>query len=977
MQGSFGPRAETSRSRFPPEQWWSRRINRDLLTGLERVFAVYGISPEFLYSWAHKLGANAPSSGNSLVYVITAMLQAADQYTLELERREDDTSTLEEDDPMLGLFARQPDSATPELQQGRPHTDAQTAGLPEMRTNAAFGSLHPNSASRATRNLSSALDGTAREGGVSAATVEAFQSLRQQVHDQSNTAPRNEQVILTYSDTGVTQSSVQDTNNGSGAASGRTEDPFLQRQHWADRRAAGAPSNLQPAETAGTVNGEPSGTFAQSTQPETLQGTANTGQQSQAELNSAVQEPGSPLRQGIARTTSSPILSTMDLSRIRNTERNAIRDKNLKFNADSYLINFSANARRALHKATHLDKEEKADLLIAMLDEDVKNKLVDRQEIQHPEDPEQIFKVLEAEFPARVAELQIALSQITMQDNETATAFLSRVRSLYTRLQCPLPVVHSGMLAVIMKASSSFIAFCSNLHNLRMDQNRAAGQPSEDYDMRWTNLSDWAMRYDSQRDLMLQVKTRKPTLQSRDLAKNETFQNKIRSGKMGNVSAVETDTNSRGRSQQYNAGSHRNHDRSGSRGSYGSQNTDRSRSRNPPWDRSRSPYRRDAGQTPRSGRRTPNVVEFSKSPSGRDSDSRPSPVAVIQIPFNWISVNLLSTLKSADSAGETDRNPIVISTLPAHIIQQESAVMNVNAVTRRPNNPEPMTQEELDDNAEPLNLPEAMKRGLRQVQNLPVNNPYAKVLGANFYLTFRQLAGLCLDDEFANICRQLLEVSLKREGRQQNMTNARASAEILRMVLAELPHSRTAADMIPVASPEMQAPACSTMAGESLEVKIVRMTELQAHVDDDQQESRKLRLDSGASVSCISETAFQRDKKFLLQHGRVHTLLTPMTLSGFASAHTKVTHILTQPQFIIGNAACRHSFLVVPGLVCDYMLGQDFLLSYDMSIRMRELKADMGVPRHEWLGEAKNFTGSQTIDIGFGSTKACLAVKPQ
>ena len=143
------------------------------------------------------------------------------------------------------------------------------------------------------------------------------------------------------------------------------------------------------------------------------------------------------------------------------------------------------------------------------------------------------------------------------------------------------------------------------------------------------------------------------------------------------------------------------------------------------------------------------------------------------------------------------------------------------------------------------------------------------------------------------------------------------------------------------------------------------------------QESRKLRLDSGASVSCISEKAFQQDKKFLLQHGKVHTLLTPMTLSGFASAHTKVTQILEGPQFIIGKAACTHSFMVVPELVCDYMLGQDFLLAYDVSIILRGKQAKMGVPRQEWLGDAKDFTGYQDIDISFDSTKAVLAVRPQ
>ena len=503
---------------------------------------------------------------------------------------------------------------------------------------------------------------------------------------------------------------------------------------------------------------------------------------------------------------------------------------------------------------------------------------------------------------------------------------------------------------------------------------RASGKPGENYDMRWTDFQDWARRYDMRRILIGRVKDRpKQTVQARDLAKNDTNFAKTRSGRVGNVSAVETDHESpRGRSD-YRSDNRRGYTRSGSRGSTYSSDRSQSRSRDPSRDRTKSPYRRNAGHTPHSGKRQ--SVEFSKTPDNKANGSNNASVAVIQVPINWISVNLLSTLKLADSAAETDRSPIVISTLPAHIIQEQSAIVNVSAVTRRPNNPEPIAQEDLDGDAEPMNLPEAMRRGLRQVQNLPVNNPYAKVLGANFYLTFRQLAGLCLDDEFSSICRQLLEVSLRREGKQQNMTNARAAAEIMRMVLTELPHSRADSDRVPVSVPPLQATAHAIMAGKELEINICRMAEVQAFVDDQEEEPRKMKIDSGASVSCISETAFQQDRKFLLAHGKMHSLLTPMTLSGLTSAHTKVTQILETPRFVIGKAACSHSFLVVPGLVCDYMLGQDFLLAYDMHIKMRDGYAKMRLPRSEWIGDQQQFKGSQNIDVGLGWTKAVLKVK--
>ena len=54
-----------------------------------------------------------------------------------------------------------------------------------------------------------------------------------------------------------------------------------------------------------------------------------------------------------------------------------------------------------------------------------------------------------------------------------------------------------------------------------------------------------------------------------------------------------------------------------------------------------------------------------------------------------------------------------------------------------------------------------------------MNDLCVEVLKANFYLTCTQLAGLHADSEFAVICRSLLGIVLRREGREQTIVRAR------------------------------------------------------------------------------------------------------------------------------------------------------------------------------------------------------------
>ena len=158
---------------------------------------------------------------------------------------------------------------------------------------------------------------------------------------------------------------------------------------------------------------------------------------------------------------------------------------------------------------------------------------------------------------------------------------------------------------------------------------------------------------------------------------------------------------------------------------------------------------------------------------------------------------------------------------------------------------------------------------------------------------------------------------------------------------------------------------------QTVEKAIVGMTCITGHLDDAQRHERTLRLDSGAAVSCISKRALSRDAKHLLVHGKTYGLLNGISVSGFDSNHTRVTEVLYDAAIIIGSLACRLTFLVVPGLVCDYMLGQDFIVTYDLCVQHSAARATMQVPAEEYMG-TDPMPRTQVIDIFWEGRKATL-----
>ena len=238
-----------------------------------------------------------------------------------------------------------------------------------------------------------------------------------------------------------------------------------------------------------------------------------------------------------------------------------------------------------------------------------------------------------------------------------------------------------------------------------------------------------------------------------------------------------------------------------------------------------------------------------------------------------------------------------------------------------------------------------------------------------------------MDEEFQKVCRNLLRLAISRENaKRQVTTSSRAAADMLSMAIKELPHARLRSDLSAVrmhegssvASTSLAKPTPASVPESSLTFRIIHMAKIKACLNDACSIERTLHLDSGAVVSCISMIAWERDAKHLLPQAQLHRLLTPITLSGFASGYSEVSLAAEAVRLVIGRAKCSHNFLIVPGLICDYLLGQDFLYAYSLLPRPWEGTASMGIPPEEWVGDPDMYACTQDVHLSFAHDKTIL-----
>ena len=112
---------------------------------------------------------------------------------------------------------------------------------------------------------------------------------------------------------------------------------------------------------------------------------------------------------------------------------------------------------------------------------------------------------------------------------------------------------------------------------------------------------------------------------------------------------------------------------------------------------------------------------------------------------------------------------------------------------------------------------------------------------------------------------------------------------------------------------------------------------------------RRVAVDTGAGVSLISEDQFNRDEDILVQHGARVVHIEPITIGGFAGQGVCADKIVQSARLAIGPAVYEVDLLVVPGSVYAYLLGSDFLITYDGQAQFYGQRLRLGVEQRSLL----------------------------
>ncbi len=501
-------REVVGRTRIPPQEWFSTDFQPLVVESIRKVYHAFRIDPAPLYTYERYLGRGNVRQGNICLWILAALADSA-QEELEKQEREDRAVQLPEGSPFEalhqrgGLPADQPD---------------QDGNEPAWQTNSAF-QANPDSRFRPAQDRSGRLEPSA-EVAARETNSDRPRAYSEQLPEPTNREPTNP---------AGSRDAVFEANIAARDA------VFQTRRARTLFPAAEAPSQPQVVEPSngsilfGSVSragtGPPSGSAQANTEEGRPEGPSEPHQ------NVAVL---TPLRRP-QRSHSSPHLSAdagmasaANIGKIKESERRHVESLKLSFGLDSYLDDFVARAAKALQRALHLDAGEKAELLLPMLQNEVTQRLVGRQELITPESPEQIFQVLRNEFPPRFDQNLVDLSGCAMGSKESATAFVHRAKQVFVRNQVPLPIEHSKILAVYMNGTPGFVKHCQDSIQTRKIM-RQGEVTAKDPLMNWGQLQDFARDFDSSRALMNGIKGR--STEATRLGSGQIQDTKLRSGR--------------------------------------------------------------------------------------------------------------------------------------------------------------------------------------------------------------------------------------------------------------------------------------------------------------------------------------------------------------------------------------------------------------------------------------------------------------
>ncbi|EIE25668.1 hypothetical protein COCSUDRAFT_60682 [Coccomyxa subellipsoidea C-169] len=155
----------------------------------------------------------------------------------------------------------------------------------------------------------------------------------------------------------------------------------------------------------------------------------------------------------------------------------------------------------------------------------------------------------------------------------------------------------------------------------------------------------------------------------------------------------------------------------------------------------------------------------------------------------------------------------------------------------------------------------------------------------------------------------------------------------------------------------------------------VSMPHVQANIVADKSDDPVLlHLDSGASMGCISQKAWERDQAKLKASGATRVKLQPLKLCMYNNVSSIVTEYVVGANVQVGRATYTIDLLVVPDATYDYLLGPDFLARYAVSLHFHEHHVRLGCSREDASGRKKG-AGYQRVPLFYTGSNLYLRVQ--
>ena len=471
---------EDTGAAFPPDNWFTHRINRKTIQTLRAVYRAHNIDPAFIRNYERQLGSGTSATGNLLSWIIAAM---GDSALARLARDiTEDASTLQEGNPMARWNFDD---------QGRPISSGPPAAIPPAQPSVAIVETARQETARLStyRNLTPTLEGGEHEQRTAGSRPEANSHASETKPELSANAGR------------------EDRSNGL----------HLPRQG----PEAPAAVHSAPGEQFRTYRNP----LHAESQPLTLittnlsrPGPSKPMPETSSPFASAQQLPAdeaalfTPKRRPLARTASSPHLETMfEKSKRKDSQRKNLLDLEMTFSLHDYLLTFKERATKHLKRADLLEEDEKADVVLTMLQSDVKKRLTGSKFLVNPSSPEEIFEGLETAFPSNTQQLSLDISSISQDTQESAVEYLERAQTLHVQNQVPLPETADDCARIWMNGKKNFISFCQEALRMRIFN---AKMNTTKLVFNWGDFQALARDFDSSTTLMAKVsnKHRTPAL---------------------------------------------------------------------------------------------------------------------------------------------------------------------------------------------------------------------------------------------------------------------------------------------------------------------------------------------------------------------------------------------------------------------------------------------------------------------------------